>query len=721
MSEWKKAFPVSVWYGIGHVTPEFSVDVWERDIKLIKEAGFKFIRGWINWSAVESKPGEYNFEKVDRMLSIASKEDMKVIFQVYIEFAPDWLVKEYPDAIFVSESDHKVFPQGSPGLCLDHPDVMRRAEEFLTRLALHLKDNPSFYAWDVWSEPQLVQWAYYPHVRPGIFCYCPHSIRKFRQWMKDKYGDIEHVNRAWHRSFSNLDDITPPKYLVLHFATENLDWLSFNIYKLREYLKWRVQTIRKAGDKHIISSHAPIPSPFLNPLHGFPDDWEMAKEVDVWGTSLYPKHAHHVHDPATIAFILDITRCASEAYNKAYWIGEMQGGHGVGGLNLIEPVKAEDITIWSWSAVAHGAKGINYYHWYPMMWGYEATGYGLTEPDGSLNERSKAAGKFAETISNNEEIFTGLKPIPSEVAILYNVQAYKALWIANTTEVNVLNKSIMGLYRIFYEENIPVDIIHNENIINGDVEKYKVIYLPFSYILSDKLCQGIIKYVKKGGRVVADARLGWIKDDGWVDKEIPALGMDKLFKVRELYCKNANKTQMTIVTRNAELPFLDVGDIICGTLYQQGFHVFDDGEVLAKHSEDGVPAIVYGENENGKTFIVGTNIGKGYEDLRDVNLKRLVLGFSKDVRRKINVYGVPKNSIVEARVLENKKNDKINVLILINHSNEFIAPVVNILDRNIGKARDLITGKELSAIPHESGLELTLKMEPKQVIVALIE
>jgi beta-galactosidase len=279
----------------------------------------------------------------------------------------------------------------------------------------------------------------------------------------------------------------------------------------------------------------------------------------------------------------------------------------------------------------------------------------------------------------------------------------------------------MGLYRIFYEENIPVDIIHNENIINGDVEKYKVIYLPFSYILSDKLCQGIIKYVKKGGRVVADARLGWIKDDGWVDKEIPALGMDKLFKVRELYCKNANKTQMTIVTRNAELPFLDVGDIICGTLYQQGFHVFDDGEVLAKHSEDGVPAIVYGENGNGKTFIVGTNIGKGYEDLRDVNLKRLVLGFSKDVRRKINVYGVPKNSIVEARVLENKKNDKINVLILINHSNEFIAPVVNILDRNIGKARDLITGKELSAIPHESGLELTLKMEPKQVIVALIE
>jgi len=714
-------FPISVWYGVGRVTPKFSIEKWEKDIKMIKDIGIKFIRGWVNWGAVESKPDHYNFDDVDRLLNLAERNDMKVILQVYIEFSPDWLVKEHPNAIFISESEHKVLPQGSPGLCLDNPHVRERAERFLTKLALHVKDNPNFYGWDVWSEPQLVQWVYFPHVRPGIFCYCPHSIQKFRQWLKHKYGNIENLNEAWHRSFTDINDVTPPKYVVLHFATENLDWISFNIDKLREYLKWRVETIRKTGDKHIISSHAPIPSPFLNPLYGFPDDWEMAKEVDVWGTSLYPKHALHIHDPASIALILDITRCASSSHKKSYWIGEMQGGHGVGGLNLVEPVTAEDITIWSWEAVAHDAKGINYYHWYPMMWGFEATGYGLANPDGSLNERCKAAGDFAKIISMNEELFYDIHPLPAEVAILYNIDTYKALWVANVTSVEILTKSIMGMYRIFYEENIPIDIVHNEDIIKENIKKYKIILLPFSYVLSEKLCKGLVNFIQEGGMVIADARFGWMKEDGWIDEEIPALGMSKIFKAKEKCCKNVDKTLITII-ENKLLSLMNVGDTITGTFYKQELETFEDGIVLAKYYDNKAPAIVYGKYGNGKTVLIGTNVGKSYEDFRDDNLKKIILNFVNlaGIKRQIKVYGIPKKYFAEAKILRGKKNN--NILILINHNNEYISPIVRIYNgREVKKVRDIITGEEYVIKSHEKELELSLKMKPKQVIVALME
>ena len=103
MSE-KNVFPVSAWYGAGRVTPKFSIEGCEADIKKLKEAGFKFVRGWVNWGYCESKPGHYNFEEIDTLLNIAEKNDMKVILQFYIEFSPDWLVKDNADAIFVSES-----------------------------------------------------------------------------------------------------------------------------------------------------------------------------------------------------------------------------------------------------------------------------------------------------------------------------------------------------------------------------------------------------------------------------------------------------------------------------------------------------------------------------------------------------------------------------------------------------------------------------------------
>lgn len=716
--------PVSVWYGAGRVTPKFSIEGCEADIKKLKEAGFKFIRGWVNWGYCESKPGHYNFGEVDALLNLAEKNGMKVILQVYIEFSPDWLVKDNSDAIFVSESEHKVFPQGSPGLCLDSPNVRKKAEDFLTKLALHVKDNPAFYGWDVWSEPQLIQWVYFPHVVPGIFCYCPYSIQKFRQWLKNKYKNIENLNKAWHRSFLEIDDVTPPKFVVLHFATENLDWLSFNISKLKEYLKWRVETIRKTGDTHVISSHAPIPSPFLNPLNGFSDDWEMAKEVDIWGTSLYPKHALHIHDPASMTLILDVTRCASQNSNrKMYWIGELQGGHGVGGLNLVEPVTAEDITLWSWESIAHGAKGINYYHSYPMMWGFEATGYGLANPDGSLTERYKAAGEFAKAVSANEKLFYDLQTPQAEIAILYNMDTYKALWVANLPSIEILITSLLGLYRVFFENNIPVDIIHNEDITEGNIEKYKIIFLPFAYVLSEKLCRELTNYIQKGGVVVADARFGWIGDDGWVGKEIPIFELSKIFKGKEKYCKTVDKTCITIVNKSELTPLMNVGDTLVGTFYEQGFEVFEDGIVLANYTHNNMPAIIYGKHGRGKTILVGTNLGKSYEDFRDKNLKRFLnsLVDSVNVKRRVKLYGVPEEYVVEGRILESRKNNA-ELLTLINHSNESISPIVSIYtEKEIRKVKGIIAGEEYPVKFSKKEIELSLKMKPKQVILALLE
>ena len=107
----KGFFPVSVWYGPGRVTPKLPVKTWERDIANIRKLGLNSVRGWVNWANVEPEMDKFNFEEVDLLLRLAEENGLKVILQTYVEFAPDWLNYQFPDARFVTESGHVISSQ----------------------------------------------------------------------------------------------------------------------------------------------------------------------------------------------------------------------------------------------------------------------------------------------------------------------------------------------------------------------------------------------------------------------------------------------------------------------------------------------------------------------------------------------------------------------------------------------------------------------------------
>ena len=84
------------------------------------------------------------------------------------------------------------------------------------------------------------------------------------------------------------------------------------------------------------------------------------------------------------------------------------------------PVTPRDLTLWTWSALARGAKGINYYAWYPMSSGYESGGFGLNHLDGAITERARTAGRIAQVVDRHQALFLEARPVAAEVAIVYN-------------------------------------------------------------------------------------------------------------------------------------------------------------------------------------------------------------------------------------------------------------------------------------------------------------
>jgi beta-galactosidase len=707
----KKRLPIALWYGLGNVTPTFEEDIIERDFKRIKDLGFKYIRIWVNWRDFEPQPRKYNIDRIRILMETAGEYDLNVIAQIYLEFAPDWLPKLYSDALYVDEAGNKLYPQGSPGVCLDHPRVRRDAEEFLTTLAKVLASYPNFYAWDVWSEPQIVQWVFRLGRPRPIYCYCPHTVRKFREWLKAKYDSIEKLNEAWHRNFTSFDEVEPPRFVVLHYGTENIDFIEFLTDKLKEDLEWRVKTIRAVDKDHLITSHAPTTSLFLNPLYGNPDDWKMAEAVDVWGTSLYPKHAHRIVDNVMDAFILDAIRSSAYATGKEFWIGELQGGQGVGGLRIVEPVTPEDIRVWIWQSIAHGAKGINIYHSYPMMWGYESSGYGLLNADGSITDRALVAAQQAKVIAEYEDLFLKLKPLKANVAILYNSYVYRMLWIFQEMTAEKPAYSMLGLYRILYKNKVPIDILSSKQVEKGDVVRYKLLLAPFSLTLSKTMAQRLREFVSQGGVLVADARFGWFKEDGWIDEEIPAYSMKEVVGVVEKMCRSADKTQIVI---SKDVFGITRGTTLNGVMYEETFKPISDVDVIGV-SKTGDAAIVSYKYGKGLTLLVGTNIGLAYENLREPTIERLVMGLVDytNVSKPIDV--APPSTEVEVQILPSNSE---TVLVIINHSES--EQVVELLfKRNfvVSKIKDLLS----NYIYEVKENKLVLKMLPRSVIVGYVE
>lgn len=686
-----RSFPLGLWYGAGKVTPAFDATRVRRDLKAIKDMDIRFIRLWVNWRDIEPRPNACSFGKLKEIMDAAEELELFVVLQVYLEFGPDWLPSLYPDSVFVSEAGLRLHPQGSPGVCLDHPGARRHAERFLRELAKFAKDYNSLYAWDVWSEPQVVQWVFKPGSVRSIYCYCEHSVNRFREWLKGVYGSIDALNDAWHRSFSSFEDVQPPRFVVLHYARENIDWVEFNVWKLSDDLLWRVKTIKSVDREHLVASHAATSSVLLNPLFGHPDDWEMSKVVDVWGTSLYPKHAHRVPDPAVDSFILTSVRSSADAWGKSFWIGELQGGQGVGGLKIADSVLPEDLIVWFWQSIAHGAKGVFVYHSYPMMWGYESSGYGLLNPAGRPTLRSEALASVSRIVREHEDLLLEARPLGTKCALLYNKHPYRLLWVLQEDTATVLYRSLLGVYRVFYSHNIPIDVVSIEQFLS-DPTKYSLLIAPFSIAVPKGFPEALEQHVSNGGVFLADARFGWFKEDGWIDDEIPAYGLSRVLGAREASCRSLSEPNVVIRVVRDAVPGLKRGDTVRAWYYIETMEPVEGGALPLAEVGGGSPALTINEYGDGYALWVGTSIGLAYENSRDPGVEKLVRGVVElaGVRPPVRVEPV---GALEVRVLGvNGSNERL--IVIINHNPEEVrAKVAFSADLQVERVMDLTTGK----------------------------
>ena len=613
-------FPFSVWYSGGkarapmlsELTPA-SREEWRRDLANIRKLGFNTVRTWVEWSSVERRRGEYQLDNLKLLLELAQEAGLRVFIQVYVDSAPDWVGGAYPNALFVAQDGTRIPSQAAPGYCTDNPEIRELVHNLYTAIARVAAQYPNFYGWDLWSEPHIINWANIDYIANAQFCYCEATQARFRAWLRRKYGSLENLNRAWHRTFTSWDDVEAPRFSTILSYTDYIDWKTFIYERLAEDLGARYDAVRRGGSNHVITSHAAISSILTTPHmgEGATDDYLMAGQVDYYGVSIYPKHNRpETHWPHwRLMAILDFQRSANRM-NRGWYIGELQAGDGTIALLHSDPVTAADHRIWAWSSIAKGAKGINVYAYYPMSSGYESGGYGLIELDGTVTERAISTGRIAQVVDANRMLFARAQPVPARVAIVYNPLSQMVGGAQRRQDwPQAMQNSLIGYYRVFADHNIPVDFIHRNELEAGDLAQYKLIVVPYPIMFTEKAAAGLRRYVEQGGYALAEARLAWNDERGFAAPIIPGAGLHEVFGVRE---KNLwMRPALELAVTDTSTAFTrGLGGNLRGELYANTVTPLNAGaQVLATYN--GEPAIVSSRFGKGQTLFVGTYLGWG--------------------------------------------------------------------------------------------------------------
>lgn len=556
---------------------------WARDLSRMREAGFDTVKFWACWSWMQPSPDQVDFADLDRLMDLAAERELRVVINTILENAPYWLESAHPQARYVDADDRPVrltaamnTPGGGwPGLCFDNPAVLDMAREFLVRLAERYRHHPALSTWDVWNEPHLEPASYYPD---RMYCYCPASLARFGDWLREHYASVAELNDAWARRYSDWNQVAPPRQFET--VPDLLDWRSYWFANLRRLLDIRASTVRAADPDHPVMTHVAL-SGYTGQLatHTL-DEFTLAEPVDIFGTSSFPTWLMD-DDPVEHLFNLDTARAAAGA--KPFWQAELQGGRGRrDGLASTGQPDPAVLALWMWNALATGASGVVFWQWRPELLGPESPGYGLTAADGTPTARVRAASAMARVMSRPE--LADRVTRPGSVGLLLSRRAALHAFATDTT-MELYTQAALGAYRLLLDADLDVSALHEDQVARSGVPPHvTAVYWPMPAVTDEELSARLVAFVARGGHLVAESGPGEYTPHGWRRTAVPGGGLEDLFGVCEV--------ESTVLRRQAVM----VGDELLTMAWQRAELTLTGARVRASF-DDGNPAVT--ENRYG--------------------------------------------------------------------------------------------------------------------------
>ena len=473
-----------VLYGGDYNPEQWPEEVWHEDVRLMREAGVNLVSvGIFSWAKLEPRPGEYNFVWLDRVVDLLHEGGVMVDLATATASPPPWLARLYPESLPVTMDGVTLYPGARQHYCPSSVPYRERAAELVWRIAERYKDHPALAMWHVNNE-------YGCHVPE---CYCDASAAHFREWLRERYGELDELNEAWGTAFwsqhySEWGEILPPRTAPT-FAnpTQQLDFRRFSSDTLLECFEMEKGILREATPDVPITTNF---MGFFKPL----DYWKWAAREDVVSHDLYPDPADpEAHVGAAMTY--DLMRSLG---GGKPWVLMEQTTVRVNWRERNVPKKPGWMRLWSHGAVAHGADGIMFFQWRASKAGAEKFHSAMVphvKPEDSRGWRE--VKQLGAELAKLDEILGALGE--TQTAILLDWESWWALELDSkpSAAVRVL-EGVYSLYKPLFDANVAVDFAHPE----ADLSRYRIVIAPNLYLISDGAAGNIKEFVAGGGTLL---------------------------------------------------------------------------------------------------------------------------------------------------------------------------------------------------------------------------
>jgi beta-galactosidase len=575
----------------GDYNPEqWPRDVWDEDVRLMREAGVNLVSvGIFSWALLEPEEGRFEFGWLDEVLDLLHANGVAVDLATATASPPPWLSHRYPETLPVNRRGVRLSPGGRQAWCPSSPLFRDKALALVEAMATRYAAHPALVLWHVSNELGC----------HNAHCYCDTSAVAFRRWLRDRYGDLEALNAAWGTAFwsqryGSWDQILPPRMAPTYAnPTQQLDFRRFSSDELLGYYLAERDVLRQ------ITPTVPVTTNFMvtNRFNAM-DYHRWAPEMDVVSNDHYLRAV----DPEAhidLARSADATRALADGGS---WLLMEQAASAVNWRRRNIAKRPGQLLRNSLQHVARGADGVCFFQWRASRAGAEKFHSGLVPHAGTDSKVWREVVRLGRVLESIGEV-AGTR-VESQVAMLFDWQAWWACRLDSHPSVDVRYTDVLQrYYRAFWSAGVTVDVTHPST----DLTPYRLVVVPTLYLVDDGTASSLQHYVDNGGTVVVTYFSGIVDENDHIRlggypgafRHLLGLTVEEFFPLRR-----------------REIVRLDDGssaDVWTEWLHPQGARViasYVDGPL------PGVPAVTRYERGRGTAWYVATRLdAKGTADL----------------------------------------------------------------------------------------------------------
>ena len=502
--------------GVCYYPEHWDESLWESDLDRMKEAGISLVRiAEFSWNITEPEEGKFSFSFFDRFLALCEQKDMKVVFGTPSATPPAWLTCKYPEVLNCTEDGIPLRHGGRRHYNYNSPIYRQKVSRIVEELAKHYGPSPAICGWQIDNELNCETNSFYSEADKAAF----------RVFLREKYGTLDALNKAWGTAFWSQDYTdwsqisVPGRVLNRAFNPHQyLDYIRFISESAISFCRMQAEILRKYVK----------PGDFITTNGRFAriDNHRMEREcLDVFMFDSYPNFAYGLdradyfrRTPDPLAGDLNDRHWASylaetRSICPHFGVMEQQAGAGGWATHMEAPMpKPGQLKLWALQSLLHGADMVSFFRWRTCTFGTEIYWHGILDYDNRDNRRLEEVRDFGRTMRKLAPLCGA--DFAAQVAI---VKDYDNVWDeeADAWHRHIARTSEEAIFRQTQLSHVPCDYLYlTESTLPEDLNRYPVLIYPHPAILTAERAALLKNYVRQGGTLVVGCRAGFKQENG---------------------------------------------------------------------------------------------------------------------------------------------------------------------------------------------------------------